>query len=153
MKFNELKKSIKESCNKHSNYVLNQDIITDIFNTLVLYGDDYWIKSISNDDHNICIIGFSETNYDYYWLCVDEKCNLHFVTNLYVIENYHTIDSKIFSDEEKNKIIKNIIRYFEDNKNERLLFCKYELETLNMFKKFNNYYAIQDHKKGRKKIN
>lgn len=61
------------------------------------------------------VIGLSEDNWDYYWLCITPDFCLKFITCCYDIDNSYEGEIHIFNEDEKKLIINKVIEYFKEH--------------------------------------
>lgn len=75
-------------------------------------------------DEPIYIIGLSEDKYDFYYIGINNKeRKLKFITCLYKLEACRII-SKKWSTDEKQLITNYVNTYFDEHKNEKLLYLE-----------------------------
>ena len=61
------------------------------------------------------VIGLSEDNWDYYWLCITQDFHLKFITCCYDIDNPYEGEIHIFNEDEKKIIVDTVIKYFKEH--------------------------------------
>lgn len=88
--------------------------------------DNQWFKH--HDDEFYYVIGLSEDDYDYYWLCINNKeKKLKFITCCYDIDKPTYVDKK-WNYDERNMIIKEVKNYFKyHSANENLIYLDKKL--------------------------
>ena len=97
--------------------MVEKNIVKDLFNHL-FFIEPFWIDYYGE---SYCVIGFSEDRYDYYWICINNKEHkLQFITYLYKLKLINK--SKIWNKEEKRNIKKFVLEYFNEHKNENLIY-------------------------------
>ena len=74
------------------------------------------------DGNPAYIIGLSEDHWDYYYMYINNKeRKINFMTCLYKMNPSHSI-SKTWNSDEKKMITEYVNNYFEEHKNEKLIF-------------------------------
>ena len=105
---------------------VNESIVKDLYKML-FFTEPQWINYF---DESYCIIGFSEDKYDYYWIAINNKTKqLNFITYLYKLEPNTTI-TKIWNKDEKRQIRDFVNAYFNQHKNENLIYLN---DNINSF--------------------
>ena len=83
---------------------------------------------LNSDNTPIYVIGISEDEYDYYWLCITRDFQLKFITCCYDIDNSCKTNIHQFNDKEKKLVINKVIKYFEEHSDkENLIYLDEKL--------------------------
>ena len=105
---------------------VEESIVKDLYKRL-FFTEPQWVNYF---DESYCIIGFSEDKYDYYWIAINNKTRqLNFITYLYKLEP-NTIITKIWNKDEKRQIRDFVNAYFNQHKNENLIYLN---DNINSF--------------------
>ena len=106
---------------------VEENIVYDIYKRL-FFVEPQWVDYFGE---NYCIIGFSEDKYDYYWVAINNKeKKIHFITYLYKLEPSKNNMAKTWNKDEKRNIKNFVNEYFNQHKNENLIYLN---DNINSF--------------------